>query len=167
MRLTIPFFCVYACLAAATPVAADQALLVYLGEGGALDDGGVREGGVEWQFGPRAWGVRPIAGVLGSEESMRYVYAGLRRDFWLGRLLVAPYTGAGYYERQQGPNLGGAFQFRSGLELAVALGPGGPGARWRFGASFYHLSNASTDRPNPGTEAIVLTLSRVLPRRQE
>lgn len=146
-------------LALAAPLAAEQAVAVYAGGGRAFNHGDVFEGGLEWQFQPLVWELRPIFGVLGSRESMRYAYAGLRREFWIGRLLLAPFTGAGHYEREEGPNLGGAFQFRTGLEVGMRLRDG-----WRVGASLYHLSNAGTERPNPGTEAVVLNLSRVVVR---
>lgn len=145
--------------ALAAPLAADQAVAVYYGGGRVLNRGDVLEGGLEWQFQPLVWRIQPILGVLGSEESMRYGYAGLRREFWVGRgrLLLAPYTGAGYYDREEGPNLGGSFQFRSGLEVGFRFAAG-----WRLGASLYHLSNAGTEDPNPGTEAVVFVLSREL-----
>jgi hypothetical protein len=142
-------------LALAVPAhALDQAVQIYGGEGRALDEGGVFEAGLEWQLAPLRWGVAPVIGFLASEESARYAYAGVRREFGTRRWFLAPYVGAGYYDRERGPNLGGTFQFRSGLEIGVEIAGG-----WRLGASLYHLSNASIMEVNPGTEAVVLTLS--------
>lgn len=142
---------------AAAPLGADQFVAVYGGEGRVLDEGGVFEGGLEWRLAPFFWGVQPILGVLVSDEPIRYGYAGLRREFWFGRFFVAPYSGGGYYDRGGGPNLGGPFQFRSGLEVGRRVG-----TDWILGAALYHLSNAGTKDPNPGTEAIVLIVSRAV-----
>jgi hypothetical protein len=58
---------------------------------------------------------------------------------------------AGYYERGDEKELGGSVQFRSGLELSYRLSPA-----HSVGAVFYHLSNAGLERPNPGSESLVL-----------
>ena len=98
------------------------------------------------------WVLRPAAGAMATSEGALYGYAGFRLEVPLGaRWLLVPQSAAGYYERGDEKELGGSVQFRSGLELAYA-----PSRRHRVGAVFYHLSNAGLERPNPGSESLVL-----------
>lgn len=63
------------------------------------------------------------------------------------RVGVAP----GYYEHGDGKLLGGGFQIMSFIEGTCRVGEGK-----RTGLRFTHLSNASTQGKNPGTEALSL-----------
>jgi lipid A 3-O-deacylase len=65
---------------------------------------------------------------------------------------LTPQFGAGIYSHGRGINLGGAMEFRSGLEISRALG-----SRRRVGLALFHLSNAGFYAGNPGTEGLVLT----------
>jgi hypothetical protein len=68
---------------------------------------------------------------------------------------LVPFTGVGWYERgDDGKELGGGIQFRSGLEVSRRVG-----ARSWLGLSFHHLSNAGLERPNPGSESLLLVWS--------
>ncbi|MEN9654968.1 MAG: hypothetical protein RL235_1080 [Chlamydiota bacterium] len=81
-----------------------------------------------------------------------YLYAGLNFDFLLGgRLAFAPGFAAGYYWAGSGKNLGYPIEFRSGIELAWQFADAE-----RIGVHFYHLSNASIGKRNPGEESLVL-----------
>ena len=100
----------------------------------------------------RPWVLRPAAGAMATSDEAIYGYAGFRLEIPLGeRWTVVPQTAAGYYERGDGKELGGSVQFRSGLELSYRLSPA-----YSVGAVFYHLSNAGLERPNPGSESLVL-----------
>ncbi len=144
--------------AAATAAAPPSILTVNVGAGQVLDSGGGAEGGVELAFSPLWLGIAPAVGGSVSDYGSSYAYLGLRRDFAVGtRLSLTPFTGAGVYHQGEGLNLGGSTQFRSGLEMAVRLR-----ARDRLSLSFYHLSNAGLERPNPGTESVVLGYSFTL-----
>lgn len=71
------------------------------------------------------------------------------------RWLVTVFTGLGHYRPgDDGRELGGPLEFRSGIELSRRLG-----ASTRLGLSFDHLSNAGIYDRNPGTESLVLTFS--------
>ena len=142
--------------ALAAPAAARPGTLtVNLGAGQVLDSGGGAEGGVEVALPPFWLGIAPTLGGTVTDYGSSYAYFGFRREFWAGdRFSVTPFTGAGAYHRGNGTNLGGSLQFRSGLELALRLG-----ASQRVSVSLYHLSNAGLERPNPGTESLILGYS--------
>lgn len=95
---------------------------------------------------------RPLIGVMATATSSVYGYVGLNFDllFW-NHLLIAPGFAAGYYGKGNGKNLGYPIEFRSGLEVAYQFQDG-----HRLGVHFYHLSNASLARRNPGEESLVI-----------
>ncbi len=116
---------------------------------------------IEYKFHIRKWGAPlsfleflPLVGVMANVQGGGYLYAGMNFDFLFGKHVVfAPGFAAGYYWQGNGKNLGYPLEFRSGVELA-----------WQFadfrrlGVHFYHLSNASLGRKNPGEESLVLFL---------
>jgi hypothetical protein len=95
---------------------------------------------------------RPLVGVMATAKGSFYAYLGINFDllFW-DHILFAPGFAAGYYAAGKGKNLGYPIEFRSGVELAWQF------SDWhRLGIHFYHLSNASLGRRNPGEESLVL-----------
>jgi hypothetical protein len=95
----------------------------------------------------------PDAGAMVNSKGSAYVYGGLRCDIPLGRpwelsIQFAP----GLYRAGNGFDLGGAVEFRSGIELSYPLAP-----RGRVGLLLFHLSNAGLYTHNPGSESLVLT----------
>lgn len=95
---------------------------------------------------------RPLVGLMMTARGSGYLYGGINFDllFW-NHLLIAPGFAAGYYWEGRGKNLGYPLEFRSGVELAWQF------SDWhRLGIHFYHLSNASLSRRNPGEESLVL-----------
>ena len=60
----------------------------------------------------------------------------------------------GVYFAGDGRDIGGALQFRSGIEIGYEAASG-----LRLGLGFDHRSNADLDRYNPGLETLVLRLS--------
>jgi len=98
----------------------------------------------------------PVAGGLFAAKGTLYVYGGLRYDRPLGRSwFLSPQIAAGLYSHEQGIDLGGALEFRSGLELSREF----RGGRSRAGLLLFHLSNGHLYSHNPGTEGLVLTYS--------
>ncbi|OGN64352.1 MAG: hypothetical protein A3E80_05015 [Chlamydiae bacterium RIFCSPHIGHO2_12_FULL_49_9] len=104
-----------------------------------------------WKPNPHV-NLRPLIGLMATIEGSVYAYGGLNFDILLfDHLVFAPGFAAGYYYQGGGKNLGYPAEFRSGIELA-----------WQFddyrrlGVHFYHLSNASLGRRNPGEESLVL-----------
>ena len=97
----------------------------------------------------------PTVGGLATSDGTLYAYGGFRFDLPLGeKWVVTPQWGAGLYWVGDGRDLGGAVEFRTGIELARRVGE-----RSRVGLLLYHLSNGRLYRFNPGTESLVLTYS--------
>lgn len=127
---------------------------------GAAD---VAEGGVELRGRPYPIPVLPrfipdpvpMAGVMATGDGAFYAYAGFGLDFRVtARFTVTPNWALGAYEDGASRDLGGVVEFRSALDLALAVG-----GRAAVGLSFYHLSNAGIYDRNPGSESLVVTYS--------
>lgn len=95
---------------------------------------------------------RPLVGVMATAKGSGYIYLGINFDLlFFDHLLLAPGFAAGYYWQGSGKNLGYPIEFRSGIELAWQF------TSWhRLGIHFYHLSNASLGKKNPGEESLIL-----------
>ena len=96
--------------------------------------------------------VRSSVGVVGTTRRELFLFAGINFDVepfvdWG----LTPLLSLGYYDQGEGVNLGGAFEFRSGIELFHRLSPGA-----RVGISFHHISNAGLFDDNPGRESLFL-----------
>ena len=105
--------------------------------------------------GNRYWIFKPIAGGMATSDAALYGYAGVNVDLFFGRRFVlTPNFAAGYYHDGNGKDLGHSLEFRSGVEFAYRLDD-----RARLGLSLHHISNASLDDNNPGTEILALVYS--------
>lgn len=101
------------------------------------------------------WIFTPMVGVMATTDAAAYVYAGIRADIYLGRRwVITPQFAPGLYHDGDGKDLGHVIEFRSGLEIAYRFDD-----RSRLGLTLYHLSNASLDDNNPGTEVVTLHYS--------
>lgn len=89
---------------------------------------------------------------MANADGAFYVYTGINFDLlFFDHFLFAPGFAGGYYANGRGKDLGYPIEFRSGIELGWQF------ADWhRLGIHFYHLSNASLGRRNPGEESLVL-----------
>lgn len=120
-------------------------------------DNEAMEFGVEYRLSPVEYGVRPMAGVFGTTDGSVYGYAGLHWDIELvtNKLYLSPNFAAGAYSAgDDGKRLGGAIEFRSGIELAYQM----PNQQ-RVGVAFNHISNASIYDRNPGVETLLVSYS--------
>lgn len=98
----------------------------------------------------RAWRVSARLGGMLTARRAAYAYGGLELPLPVtDRTLITPSLGAGAYRQGDGPDLGGALEFRSGLDLSRTLADG-----HQITLFLYHLSNASLGRRNPGVEVI-------------
>ncbi len=98
---------------------------------------------------------RPLFGIMGTDKCSFYVYGGMALDIFLGKnVILTPSFAPGIYTRGWGKKLWFPLEFRSSMELAYAF----PNQS-RIGAQFYHISNASIGKRNPGTEALVFFYS--------
>lgn len=95
---------------------------------------------------------RPLVGLTTTLKGTVYAYLGINFDLlFYDHLLFAPGFAAGYFYKGQGRDLGYPIEFRSGVELAWQFSD-----QSRLGIHFYHLSNASIARKNPGEESLVM-----------
>ena len=110
---------------------------------------------VEYRHGKRYGLFKPMIGGLINTDHGFHVYAGIRLDLYLTeKIVITPSFAPGFYERGDGKDLGHVIEFRSGLDLAYRRKNGA-----RIGAEVHHLSNASLDEHNPGTETFLFTYS--------
>ena len=110
---------------------------------------------IEYRHGTRYGPFKPMFGTLINTDHGFYFYAGIRIDLYLtDKIVVTPSFAPGLYERGDGKELGHIIEFRSGLDLAYRRKNGA-----RIGAEVHHLSNASLDENNPGTETFLFTYS--------
>ncbi len=104
--------------------------------------------------------LHPLAGVMVTTDAAVHVFAGFGIDVPLsGSLVLRPSFAPGFFSRGHGQDLGSAFEYRSGIEVAVRL----PGGR-RVGLEFDHVSNAGTGRSNRGEESLTATFALPLGR---
>lgn len=95
---------------------------------------------------------RPLVGAMATIKGSSYLYGGINFDlFPCDQIVVAPGFAAGWYRAGKGKDLGYPLEFRSGVELAWQFEDAS-----RLGIHFYHLSNASLGKRNPGEESLVL-----------
>ena len=115
------------------------------------------EVGIEHRF-RTDWcrGLGPNVGAFLTADGSFYVYAGADQRINIGRSwFVDSITSIGFYEAGDGKDIGGALEFRSGIAVGRRLRDG---SRLSFG--FFHLSNTSYYRRNPGVNSLLLRWSR-------
>jgi hypothetical protein len=138
---------------AATP--SDKAFLVgYAGWFDFIDQGNqAAQFGLEYRMKPVWYQLRPMLGANVTTDGSVYGYGGLNYDIALNnRWVVTPNFAAGLYGKgSNGKRLGGAIEFRSGIELAYAFNDAS-----RVSLAFNHISNASIYDKNPGAEALLI-----------
>ncbi len=112
--------------------------------------------GVEYRMKPLVYGIRPTVGVSITTDAAIYGYGGLNWEIELmpSQLYLIPNFMVGAYGQGHGKDLGGALEFRSGLELDYQL----PNMHC-VGVSFNHISNASIYDKNPGAETLLVNYS--------
>jgi hypothetical protein len=119
-----------------------------------------REIGLDVATQAQLFGLVPHAGLHVTTDESVYAYVGARRPFSVDsneRWWVVPSFAVSAYEEGQGKDLGGPVEFRSGVDLLRHLDRGGA-----VGVGFYHLSNSSLYRFNPGANSIIVRV--LMPR---
>jgi len=115
------------------------------------------EVGIEHRF-PTDWclGMGPNVGAFVTADGSFYVYAGTDQRINLGRSwFIDSITTVGFYEKGDGKDIGGELEFRTGIAVGRRLRDG---SRVSFG--FFHMSNSSYYRRNPGMNSLLLRWSR-------
>jgi len=120
-----------------------------------------KEGVLQLEYkGQPFWGkkvlfFRPFLTTLLTFRGGFYLGGGIAFDIHAGKhLCFTPSFGSGYYARGGSKDLGYPVENRSAFEVA-----------WRFrgesrlGVQFYHLSNGTIAKRNPGVEVLVLQYS--------
>jgi hypothetical protein len=117
--------------------------------------------GVEYRFsspwsGALLSGLRPTLGANVNSDGDFYGYGGFNWDLPLGKtpFVFTPNFMVGGWHHDEGKDLGGPIEFRSGLELSYEM----PNTQ-RVGVAFNHISNASIYDRNPGAETILINYS--------
>ena len=144
-------------ITAASVARADDPAFLTIGVGAfdINDDETAAQFNLEYRGTKALWVFKPLFGVMATSDGAFYGYGGIGIDLFFGRRWVlTPNFAAGLYEDGDGKDLGHVVEFRSGVELAYRFD-----TRSRLGLAFHHLSNASLDDNNPGTETLILTFS--------
>lgn len=110
-------------------------------------------GHVEWRSGDKLGFVGPLAGILANVDGAAMAYVGLHGDISIGRFVITPQTGFGAYEEGDSRDLGGVFEFISGMTLSWRLDND-----FLLGARWEHISNLGLHEKNPGSNMILLNL---------
>ena len=116
---------------------------------------------LEYKWRPVVSKLRPFVGLMVTTRESLYAYGGLGYDIFMGKnFCMTPSFAPGLYCRGNGKKLWFPLEFRSSIEAAAVFG-----GQHRIGAQFYHISNASLGRKNPGAEALVFFLAIPLSSR--
>jgi len=120
-----------------------------------------KEGMLQLQYmGQPFWGkelflIRPLISAFGTFKGGLYLCGGFAFDIQAGPYLaITPSFASGFYRRGGSKNLGYPVENRSSLEVSGKFSSGA-----RLGVQFYHLSNGSLSKHNPGVEALLLCYS--------
>lgn len=117
----------------------------------------------EYRWDVGVYQLRPLASLMGTEKGTIYLCGGAGWDIFLGKhLVLTPSFAPGIYFRGSGKSLHFPLEFRSAIELAYVFNNHG-----RLGAQFYHISNASLGRKNPGAESLIFFYAVPIGKRQK
>lgn len=115
---------------------------------------------IEYRSNIHFWKIYPFLGAMATLKKAFYLYFGFNFDFiFFKHLILSPSIAAGYYNKGNGKDLGFPLEFRSSIFFG-----------WKFSNEvriftyFYHISNASLGRKNPGLESFGLMVSIPLRR---
>ena len=87
----------------------------------------------------------PITGFIITENNAQYFYTGVQAQYKIGKLNVVPSFTPGLYGKGDGKDLGHVVEFKSEVQLSFDLFSDS-----ELGFSYYHISNASLGKKNPG-----------------
>ena len=145
-----------AMLAFGLPIRAEEPAFVVL----SLGDTDVKQSGrgvearLEYRSDNGLGPVKPLAGLMATDERAMFLFGGLFIDLSLARRwVVTPSIAPGIYGRGDGKELGHWIEFRTQIDVAYRFDD-----RSRLGFSLGHLSNGGVlSSHNPGTESLMLT----------
>jgi len=109
----------------------------------------------EWRGNPFLYGFLPVIGAEVNTDSGMYGFVGINYDWEFNpNWYLTPSVAIGGWRRGDSTDLGGALEFREGLELDYKFPEG-----YRAGARFTHISNTGIYAQNPGEESLMATFS--------
>ena len=107
---------------------------------------------LEYRFGRKLFLIGPAYGLMANTDGGLYGYAAAYLDLSWNDIFVTPLVAIGGWREGNSRDLGGVFQFRTSVDLAVRLIDGS-----RIGLRVAHISNANVHKSNPGDEELYLT----------
>ena len=93
--------------------------------------------------------ISPITGAMITADNAAYVYTGIQAQYQMGKIVITPSFAPGLYEQGDGKDLGHIVEFKSEVQLSLAL----PKKNSQLGFSYNHISNASLGDKNPGANS--------------
>ena len=103
-------------------------------------------------FGKNRLRIKPFVALLGTFQRSLWLGAGVNFDIYLFDPVICTLGfGPGLFYKGKGKDLGYPLEMRSSVEIAYRFA-----SKSRLGVQFYHLSNGSMARRNPGTEVLLL-----------
>lgn len=124
-----------------------------LGEFDTFDENQSFAGHLEWRFGDKLGFLGPLVGAMINADGGALGYVGIYGDIAVGRLVITPQTGFGAYEKGDSTDLGGVFEFISGMTIAWRLDND-----YLLGLRWEHISNGGMHHKNPGSNLILFNL---------
>lgn len=110
---------------------------------------------IEYKWKYSFLGIQPFVSFFFTNQQSFYMCSGICYDIYMGRKLVlTPSFAPGLYFRGKGKDLGFPLEFRSSMALSYQFEN-----KNRIGVQFYHISNASLGRRNPGEESLIFYYS--------
>lgn len=138
----------------ATTALADDHLVLSAGAFN-IDEDQTANFGLEYRANPIWMDLKPMIGGQINTDMGMYGYAGLLYDWKpVDNLYIAPSAAVGAYKDGSSVDLGGALEFRTGIEAGYTFDN-----NYRMGVAFHHISNASIYDRNPGVEQLMVTYS--------
>lgn len=135
----------------------DPVLILRIGQVAVFDQiEGRTQYGLEYRMRPFSRRrLVPVVGYSQTGNGSRFIYLAVRRDYWLSASLsLAPSFAIGSFRDGKQIRLGNELAFRTGIEAAYRLSNG-----VRIGVALMHVSNGGLGQRNPGTEALVVSIS--------
>ena len=137
---------------------AQEHIALSIGQGNIAGSGNAEqtvEFNAEYRFHEIYQGVRPTFGLRYDSESALYGFAGINYEIDLSdKWVISPSFMAGLYSQGASHDLGGALEFRSGIEVDYKMEN-----EARVGLIFTHTSNAGIYDENPGMESLSIVYS--------
>lgn len=153
IKLRLLALCVLCLLPTSAKANEDPAWLsISLGYFGFIDEGDALDFRAEYRFSENlSLGIKPFAGIELTSDASLWVGGGVYKDFNIAEnLFLTPSFGVGYYAQgSSNLDLSKTFQARSQIEIGYQLNDFS-----RASLAISHISNASTDEKNPGTEIL-------------